>query len=980
MRKVDGQGSARLALRTLRGSNAGAVPGSLDHALVKSIGLAVALTLGLAACGGGSNSPASPNPPPAAPPPPPPPPPQDPPPAVDPPAIDVHLALTGAAGAQAQGYTGAGVRVAVVDTGVNRDHPALSGRVVANQVYIDPSSNDTRVDDVVGHGTWVSQILAGRAVGQWPGGVAPGAEIVSARIISDEPPEDDGSGQGNEIGDSSIGDFFEFLHGNLMQAGAQVMNNSWGGLYWTSDAVTQSFVDAYAPFITQYGGLVVFATGNSGFDDPSDTAALPGKSAAAAALEQGWLAVAALDSNNPDQLASYSNACGSAMDYCLVAPGRVVVTGHDDLAGDPSYWVVGGTSFAAPQVSGAAALVWEAFPYFDNDLVRQTLLGTATDMGAPGPDPVFGHGLLDADAAVRGPGRFDWGDVEVAFAGTSRWSNPISGDGGLVKRGPGTLVLGRGLEEGIWTNMSFQGDTRVEQGVLRLEETRLLASDLHVAAGAGLELAGARLSNVENFGRMDLVEQTSSIHGDYLHDASATLGVMVGSQMWVQGTSWIQGGSLQVLGVLYGHEHTENALLITANEGVQGEFDRVTVADSVLFEGSLRYLADQVWLDIERLEVSAAGLALEGASLASAVRLDAAFASLDQWRAAPAGASPGTEGFMEGARRFHQAATHESAELSVRSLSGEIHATQRAAVMDAIDAGSAALGRRVASRLGSGLGEGLASSWASGLGSGRGLGSEGFASGQVRTGGQVVGVDQRVGSAVLGLSLSKSRTDTALEGLGGSARSLVDEAALYAGHRAGEGYLQGRIAAGRVNQQVQRRLLIGRDLVGVASRYGAHYTAIDIEAGRDYSLAGVRLTPFVSSQWARLDSDAFAEMGAWGFGLRSDRQAHAHWQAGAGVDLGRGWTAPNGFTHRISGRLQWQQSLGGSDAFDARFVGIDAGAPVAGAGFGRQRLSLDMGLESDLGRHGRLELDARQVLGPDARDTTQLSVGFRRAF
>lgn len=960
-----------------RGSRSSGLPGPSAHGLAKSVGLAVALVFGLAACGGGSNSPSSPNPPPAAPPPPPP---DDPPPAQDPPAIDVHLALTGAYGAQAQGYTGAGVRIAVVDTGVNRDHPSLAGRVTSNRVYIDPNRNDTSVDDVVGHGTWVSQIMAGTAVGQWPGGIAPGAEIVSARIISDEPPDDDGSGQGNEIGDTSIGDFFEYLHGHLMQDGARVMNNSWGGLYWNSDAVTQSFVDAYVPYITQYGGLVVFATGNSGFDNPSDTAALPGKSAAAAVLEQGWLAVAALDSNNPSELASYSNACGSAMNYCLVAPGRVVVTGHDDVVGEPSYWVVGGTSFAAPQVSGAAALVWEAFPYFDNDLVRQTLLGTATDMGAPGPDPVFGYGLLNVDAAVRGPGRFDWGDVEVAFTGVSRWTNSISGEGGLVKRGPGTLIVGDD-DSPAWTHLRYEGETRVEEGVLRLESTWVDRSHISVGPQGALALSRSPyLRSLANEGRVDLLHDVVMVDDDYLHAASATLGVMVGASLDIRGVALIEGGSLQVLGAVYGYEAVDTALVIDALLGVQGEFDRVTVADSVLFEGSLRYLTDQIWLDIERLEVSAAGLNLSASALGSATRLDAAFASLDQWRVAPTGPSPGAEGFMEGASRFHQAATLEWAEGSVQSLSGEIHATQRAAVMDALEAGASALGRRVAERLDAELGQGLASSWASGLRSGNGLGADGFSSGQVQLGGQVVGADQRIGRAVVGMSVSKSRMDTTLEGLGGSARSLVDEAALYAGHRIGEGYVQGRMAAGRVNQMVQRRLLLGSDLVGVASRYGAHYTAADIEAGRDFSVAGFRLTPFVSTRWARLDSDGFHESGAWGFGLRADRQRHAHWQAGMGVDVGRRWFDMHGFTHRLSGRMQWQRDLRGYDAIQARFVGIDASAPLDGAGLARQRLSLGLGLESDLGRHGQVDLGVRRVLGMDADNTTQLSVGVRRAF
>src|SRR5690606_25153456 len=134
------------------------------------------------------------------------PPPVQQPPAPEPPVVEEpdpaysrHLTLTGAGEAHAAGLDGSGVRIGVIDSGVNREHPALAGRVVANLTYIDPARNNLSVDDVLEHGTAVAQVIAGQPFGRWPRGLAPGAEIVSARILSDTPPEDDGSGQGNEV-------------------------------------------------------------------------------------------------------------------------------------------------------------------------------------------------------------------------------------------------------------------------------------------------------------------------------------------------------------------------------------------------------------------------------------------------------------------------------------------------------------------------------------------------------------------------------------------------------------------------------------------------------------------------------------------------------------------------------------------------------------------------------------------------------------
>ncbi len=226
------------------------------------------------------------------------------------PPIDAQLASTNVAAAQAAGFTGLGQTIAIVDSGVMSTHPALAGRVTKNLIYVDPSTNNTGVDDVAGHGTSVAEIAAGRAFGRFAGGVAPDATIVSARIVTDTAPTDDGSGQGNKVSGS---DPLGKINSDLNAVGARIINNSWGGLYWdaTDTATTASFHDAYAPFAT--GMLFVFAAGNDGKADPSTVAALPSR---APDVERGWLTVVALDSNNPTQIASYSNRCGVAKNYC----------------------------------------------------------------------------------------------------------------------------------------------------------------------------------------------------------------------------------------------------------------------------------------------------------------------------------------------------------------------------------------------------------------------------------------------------------------------------------------------------------------------------------------------------------------------------------------------------------------------------------------------------------------------------------------
>ena len=668
------------------------VPGELARSLL-AIAIASTLATGLVACGGGGGS----NVRPVAPtsPPPPPPPTSPPPPPLIQPGIDAHLALIHATAGERQGYTGAGYRIGVIDTGVNRNHPALAGRVLANYIYVDRSKNDMSVDDKVGHGTTVSQLAAGQAFGNWPGGVAPGANILSARIINDERPTDDGSGQGNEV-TGALG--LKSIHQDLANAGMRIMNNSWGGLYWTRPTATAPIADEYRFFIQDRDGLVVFATGNESRPDPTNMAALPSQpgpngSMPAADLEKGWLAVAALDTSNPTALMYYSNACGLARNYCLVAPGTAMFTGTNDTAGNPTYYYGSGTSYAAPLVSGAAAVVWQKFPYFNNDLVRQTLLGTATDLGDPGVDAVFGHGLLNVAKALGGPARFDWGDVTVNFSGESTWSNPITGSGGLVKQGSGTLVLGTGS-----TALEYTGNTRVQAGTLKVAGT--LRSSVTVDAGARLTGAHWLGGNLSNAGTVAIDQNLGTgsmeVVGNYVHKPGGVLSMVVGyGPMAVAGTATLEGGTVNVAGVRSGYTWQAREYVLTAGGGLSGRFTGLTTGPGVFLNASLGYDANKAWMDITRLDVTATALGLAGitpAALGAAQRVEATFEDIDGQQGGGGGAI--ADDFIRIAGDFQRTSGSAAAVASLRSLSGEVHATAAAATFDAMDLGRQALSRR----------------------------------------------------------------------------------------------------------------------------------------------------------------------------------------------------------------------------------------------------------------------------------------------
>ncbi|PZT14161.1 serine protease [Stenotrophomonas maltophilia] len=881
--------------------------------------------------------------------------------------------MTNARAAQAAGLTGQGVRIGIVDSGVQRNAVALNGRVVANLNYIDPARNNLQVDDVVGHGTAVASLAAGASVGSWPGGIAPGAQIVSARIIADKPPVDDGSGKGNSFsGPLGVAQ----VHQDLISYNVKVMNNSWGGLYWTDLPTTAQVAAEYRPFVINHGGLVVFAAGNDARPEPSSLAALPSQlgvagSLPAADLERGWLVATAVDPYAPGTLASYANACGQAARYCLAAPGSAV---YPDANGGSYYWNYG-TSFAAPLVSGAAALVWQRYPYFDNNLVRQTLLGTAKDIGAPGVDAVFGYGLLDISRAIKGPGRFDWGDVVVnvdAPSSGSLWSNDIVGSGGLVKQGGGTLVLGG--------NNSYSGATRIERGILSLQNGSVIRSNVTILAqpdpdSTGLQFNGGTprvIGNVVNGSSVFLTtgNTTGTIEGNYTQQAGAQLMIALGANaLQVTGNATINGG-VRVHGFVSGYvpQNGSRQDLIHAAGGLSGTFSSPATSSGLqglsLLQSSYGYDTNNAWLNLTQVSVTAAATGLTASAQSAAQRVDSAFSALDDDTTLQGSAF----GTAAGALQWTGGGS-KGLEASLQSLSGQAHARAESATFDSIDMARRAIAERfdrvqAAPR--------LRGAWQSALGE---AGQGSFAGNAADSRGWMAGQDLSLGSnGLMGVAFGETRSNGGSSFGGDRGRDRQAQAQLYAGWNLGRGYALAQVGSGQFTRALDRQLLLGAGAYGVSARYGGRFSSASVEGGYRFGRAGASFTPYVGASSTRVDTDAFNELGGFGFGLRGEANRVQRSLMLAGIRGERGWGR-----WTVRGHAEWQQRLDGADAdWQASFVGVDAWAPLAGWNAPRGSALFGVALESWWGRNGRLSLGFDQRVGGEGARQAALrySTGF----
>ncbi|AEL06455.1 S8 family serine peptidase [Xanthomonas campestris] len=938
--------------------------------------LASALAVALTACGGGGGGgggirPSTPTAPPPTSPPPPPPPtsPPPPPPVTAPtpePAIDAHLTLTNARAAQALGFTGAGYRIGVIDSGINANHPALQGRVSDSFIYVDPRTNNVAVGDVVGHGTVVAELAAGRAVGQWPGGIAPGAGLVSARIISDRAPVDDGSGQGNEV-DGPLG--LGSVHADLIGAGVRIMNNSWGGLYWNDPTVTNQIAQEYRSFVIGNDGLVVFDSGNESRAQPSDTAALPSQvgpngTLPAADLERGWLVVGALDTANPTQLASYSNACGVAMRYCLVAPGTSLFIDPDATASNIRYFYGSGTSFAAPLVSGAAALVWQAFPYFNNDLVRQTLLGTATDLGAAGVDPTFGYGLLNVGKAVLGPARFDWGTVDVEVTSLrSTWANDISGSGGLTKRGSGTLILSS-------SNNTFAGDTQVLDGTL--QTASLQSARVDILQGATLIGAGRIAGTVSNrASTLQVGDAVLAIGGNYTQDDFGRLALNVGDRLNVSGTATIDG-DLQLIGRRDYVVNNTTYPVLQAGNGLQGTFASLSSGPAVTFlNATLSYDANTAYVSLQRMDVTAVAASLGAvgtASMDSAIRVEQAFQKVDAQQLQGSGGI--SSGFIRAAAALQQSPDAKTAADSLRSLSGRAHAASAAMTFDTID-----LGRRALAAHFDGLSQQprMLGTWQRALG---GPGEGGATSNGFATSCWMMGNDLRLASgAVAGFAFGETRSNSLGDLDGARGRDRQVQAQLYWGTTLGAAYTLGQLGFGNVNRQIERNLQLGEDRSSAFSDYSGSYLSGNLETGYRWGHTAASLTPYMGLDYVRLRSEGFRESGGEGFGLRAAASTSSRTQVLAGMRSAYRWRSL-----QLGGYVEWQQALSSQGLMlDASFIGVEAWAPLRGMQPARSGGVFGIAASAPLGQQSQLRFGYDQRVG-ERGDDRALSLKYSADF
>ncbi|MDR6319207.1 S8 family serine peptidase [Actinoplanes couchii] len=310
--------------------------------------------------------------------------------------------------------TGAGVRVAVIDSGVDPRNPQLAGKVLKGRDFLHKAAN--ALSDCPGHGTAVAGIIAGQPdANTGVQGLAPGATIVPVRVSEDEDVEGSGSGA------SSAASFAQAIRWSVNQAKASVLNISLV-MPAQDPAVRAAIAEAVAADV-----VVVAASGNDGADG-------------GVAFPAGYPGVIGVGAVAPDgSLASFSQT-GEHVD--IVAFGQAVTA----LAPISGHRGVQGTSFAAPFVAATAALLRERFPAESAEQIGRRLLRSADPAPGGARSDGFGVGLLNPYRALTEQAGPKLAAVEPASpVPVARRGGPEWDRAGLFAAGGAGLVVLAGL-------------------------------------------------------------------------------------------------------------------------------------------------------------------------------------------------------------------------------------------------------------------------------------------------------------------------------------------------------------------------------------------------------------------------------------------------------------------------------------------------------------------------------------------------------
>ncbi|ALM82019.1 autotransporter serine protease [Bordetella sp. N] len=684
-------------------------------------------------------------------------------------------------------------------------------------------------------------------------------------------------------------------------------------------------------------------------------------------LRRNIIAVVATDRDN--LITSYSNRCGDTWQWCIAAPGGETEAEPQDASRPLGYRKIlhggkrtvkgaAGTSGAAPHVSGAAAIVRSEFPFLTAAQTQEVILTTTNTTGHLSDRRIYGRGLLDVERASRGPGEFGAEGFDKVFDVDTKgyngnFSNGIRGDGGLTKRGAGTLEL-----SGINT---FSGATTVAGGTLNVTGSTLRSNTTVLPAGTltgsgtvgttvseGVVIpggpAGKALKVAGNFTQLPQGVIRSTLVSD---------GAI--NQLLVAGKADLQGGTLQVEGVnssLLGKQFA----LIDAKQGVSGNFDQAQGDAAILF--------------------SAINTSVQGQNLVVSVDRNkggfGAVAKNANQRAVGKAADSLSVGNPVFERLFNTNDA-DSARRGLTRLAGDIHPGTTGMLAEQQSQTRATLLNQARGDAPGMQGRNQSSNvrvWGEYLNSRGNLSSDGNASALRRgSNGLIFGADTAVTPDTrLGGALSFGTTTANTQGLGAGQKADITSFSLsgYGSTQAGAVNLRYGASLGTNDVKTRRNT----DFGNAKAKYKAGTAQIFGEAGLPYSFGDATVEPYVGLAYDHARSAAFKESGAGPANLSGKSSSQGNLSSTLGVRAQNTWDLGGNGKVSVHGQVAWQHAYGNLTPATRLRLQDSVAFNTQGLPRNRDAVLVGVGTTWDFSRNGSVNVGYAGTFGDRAKDNS----------
>ena len=853
--------------------------------------------------------------------------------------------------------TGSGVTIGVLDMGFATTDSDMQG--------IMTSEFGSRLEKVTVYGRPTNDQFHGITVAQVAGssasGTAKGAKIIGVDITKETIKDGKSSlhpdpslaaynylytTKGVRIFNQSFGVSNEVTGFNRSSAKHQINNGS----------STEDILGFYQTAVNN-GALFIWAAGNESFkSNPSLEGGLPylyGE------LEKGWINVVGLAKDSPTNPGSTNwedlkrlNGAGVAKNWTVSAVSGITVQSKDK--GVRGTYVMNGSSFAAPIVAGTAALIKEKYPWMTGDLIRQTILSTATDIGKKGVDEDFGWGLLNIGKALNGPALFDkrlaLGDNVVAdvTTGTYTFSNNISGDAGFIKNGAGALRF--------TGNLTYTGNTTINNGTLIIKGVTYNSSSTRIVKGNLVAAADVNIQNdVQNEnGNFEVEGSNVTVGGNYTASENAKTTLNSNASLHVAGKVALGGSTIELKSEKDGVAQYVTAkgteAKITSDNEIEGNVANVETAE--MLKGDVEATENGINATLSRKNVEDYVSELSESDTMRkdvAENLEASFKKLDE---EIENGNSAVERFAMGAAQV-QAMSLPTRTAILDSLSGQIYASAQALTFQHSQTVNKDLSNRLV-MLGTleNVGEN-AGVWVTGIGANGKLKQEGFGEGKTKVYGGQAGIDKQFGkNLILGTAISYSTSKVNFDRHGGKSDADNIGISLYGrvGNKEVPYYLQGRVGVGFVDSNVERDIILGTNDVSRAkiNHNDTVYSGY-LETGYDVKKGNFTLTPYVGLTHDTVRRGSFTEENSQ-FGLTAGKKTYSQTAGLVGLRVGQGVNWSNGSKSTFQAYVTHQRAFKEQDlSFEAAYTGLsNAKFTVKGIGLSKNQIWVGAGVLTEV--------------------------------